>query len=212
MATKIINVLKDDKFEDILEIFTETPANEVIFVLPRKSPILNKEDHFALVAEVAEEQGKTVLLLASNPETNTLALKYNFGVLVNEKPSHKTKVGPKSEPVDAESESEKPETDNVQEVANDKTNDEEGDELEESGKIEEAEATEEDTVQELSSYDNDLPQIELAVATKKTSKMMSDIVLPPSAEDEESVSVKITPPNETSFEIGVRKEIGRAHV
>ncbi|MDP3697248.1 MAG: hypothetical protein Q8R55_04455 [Candidatus Taylorbacteria bacterium] len=207
-STKIINILKNDRFEDVLEIFKNTPANEVIFVLPRKSQILNKEDHFAIVAEAAEEQGKTVLLLASDPETNALALKYNFGVLVNEKVSSKPKAKPKPkpEPVYVEPEPEALAGDDVQKMTGEVDNDEID------GEIEEAEATEEDPIQELSSYDNDLPQIEFAVATKKPSKTMSDIVVPPSPEDEESVSVKVAPKKETSFEIGVRKETAPANI
>lgn len=210
MSTKIINILKNDRFEDVFEIFRNTSAEEVIFVLPRKSKILNNDDHFALVSEAAEEQGKTVLLLASSPEINALAIRYNIGVLVNERSASRSKPKSEFEPVDTELEPEALETDDVQEVVDDETDNEksvdEGDDNE-SEEIDETEEIEEDPVRELSSYENenDSPQAELT-AVKKPSKRMSDIVLPPSSEDEESVSVKVTPKKESSFEIGIKKE------
>src|SRR3989344_4482905 len=76
MATKIINVLKDDNFENVLRIFQETPANEVIFVLPKKHEALSNDDHFYILSEAATEQGKNVMVLA---------LKYNLGVLTSAK-------------------------------------------------------------------------------------------------------------------------------
>ena len=213
MPTKIINVLKDDKFEDILEIFTETSAKEVIFVLPRKSQILNNEDHFAIVAEAAEKQDKTVLLLASSPEINALALRYNVGVLVNEKSASRPK--PKSEftPVEAEPEPETPRSDDVQEAAEDEYDTNTAEKVGESEEPQENNDDEDEgLVQESSGdgYDNDTPQVELAVA-RKPSKRMSDIVLPPS-EDEESVNVRVTPKNEPPFEIGLRKGTEPANI
>src|SRR3989344_5788212 len=89
-GTKIINVLKDDRFEDILGLFQASPAQEVIFVLPLKSKFLNEEAHFTVLAAAAEEQDKNILILSSNPDITELALKYNFGVLSNGKNSKKT--------------------------------------------------------------------------------------------------------------------------
>src|SRR3989344_5755241 len=84
-GTKIINVLRDDDFENILELFNNASADEVIFVLPKRHLALSEEDHFALLSEASQEQGRGVLILTSNPDINELALQYNFGVLTNEK-------------------------------------------------------------------------------------------------------------------------------
>src|SRR3989338_11213786 len=72
-STKIINVLKDDKFEEILDLFKNTQAKEVIFVLPKTSKAFKNE---------ANKSNKKVSLLCSNPDTNKLANKYNFDVLL----------------------------------------------------------------------------------------------------------------------------------
>ena len=85
MPTKIINILQDDNFENILRIFQETPANEVIFVLPRKHQALSNDDHFYILSEAASEQGKNVMILTSNSDVSDLALKYNIGVLTSAK-------------------------------------------------------------------------------------------------------------------------------
>ncbi len=82
-ATKIINVLKDDSFEEIFDIFSDASAKEVIFVLPKKSKALQREDDFRALSEGALKQGKSVSLLCSNPNVNQLAQKYNFDVLLD---------------------------------------------------------------------------------------------------------------------------------
>lgn len=81
-STKIINVLKDDKFEEILDLFKETSAEEVIFVLPRRSKAFTHEEHFIILASEASKTGKKISLLCSNPDINKLARKYKFDVLM----------------------------------------------------------------------------------------------------------------------------------
>src|SRR2546425_3549259 len=82
-STKIINVLRDDRFDDILDIFRKTSAEEVIFVLPKKSRAFSKEESFSALAEESQELGKAVLILSENPEINAIATNYNFGILAN---------------------------------------------------------------------------------------------------------------------------------
>lgn len=81
-STKIINVLKDDKFEEILDLFRNTSAKEVIFVLPKTSRAFKNEDHFVILENEAQKIDKKVSLLCSNIETNKLAKKYQFDVLL----------------------------------------------------------------------------------------------------------------------------------
>lgn len=80
-ATKIINVLKDDSLEEILDIVKNTDASEVVFVLPKKTRAFKSEGHFVVLADEARDSGKSISFLCSNPEVNELAKKYNFDVL-----------------------------------------------------------------------------------------------------------------------------------
>src|SRR3989338_6731605 len=85
MSTKIINVLRDDKLEDILDIFKATSAEEVVLVLPKKTRAFFGEDSFATLASESEELGKTILVLSESPEINSFAEKYNFAILASQK-------------------------------------------------------------------------------------------------------------------------------
>ena len=86
-STKIINVLKDDSFPEILDLFKSTPAEEVIFVLPKSAKAFKKEDHFASLKDEAKSLGKSVSFLCSSPELNDLAKKYKFDVLLARSPA-----------------------------------------------------------------------------------------------------------------------------
>src|SRR3989344_5615992 len=81
-STKIINVLKDDKFEEILDLFRNASAKEVIFVLPKTSKAFKNEEHFIILENEAGKSDKKVSLLCSNSDTNKLAKKYKFDVLL----------------------------------------------------------------------------------------------------------------------------------
>jgi len=80
-ATKIINVLKDDKFDELLDIVKETDASEVVFVLPKQARAFKLEGHFVVLADEAKDSNKSISFLCSNPEINELAKKYKFDVL-----------------------------------------------------------------------------------------------------------------------------------
>lgn len=96
--TKIINVLKDDSFSEILNIFKTTTAEEVVFVLPKKSKALSKQEHFATLASEAEVDGKRISLLTSNPQVTAMARAYHFDLLSGE--TSRTRVE-RVRPVDA---------------------------------------------------------------------------------------------------------------
>ena len=85
-STKIINVLKDDSFQEILDLFKATPAEEVIFVLPKSARAFKKEEHFASLHNESKNLGKSVSFLCSSPELNDLAKKYKFDVLLARSP------------------------------------------------------------------------------------------------------------------------------
>ena len=65
-----------------MDLFRETPAKEVIFVLPKTSRAFKNEEHFIILDNEAEKQDKKVSILCSNPDTNKLAKKYKFDVLL----------------------------------------------------------------------------------------------------------------------------------
>jgi hypothetical protein len=81
-STKIINVLKDDSFAEILTLFKAAPAEEVIFVLPKRCKAFQKDDHFSALRAECKSLGKSVSFLCSNPEVNDIAKKYRFDVLL----------------------------------------------------------------------------------------------------------------------------------
>ncbi len=81
MGVKIINVLKDDSFNDILELFRQAPAGEVILVLPRVCKLFRKEDHFAAFAAEATQGNKTISVLTANPDIAHSARTFGFAVI-----------------------------------------------------------------------------------------------------------------------------------
>lgn len=79
--TKIINVLKTDDFEDIFELFKETAAREVIFVLPKGSRLAAAEVNFETLGREAQNSGKMISLLTSDPKAQELAKQFGFELL-----------------------------------------------------------------------------------------------------------------------------------
>lgn len=80
-STKIINVLKDDQFEDILDAFQKTDAEEVIFIFPKNTKISKKEAHFASLAKEAKENEKQVTVMTADQNIEKYAKKYSFRFL-----------------------------------------------------------------------------------------------------------------------------------
>lgn len=87
IVVKIINVLKDDSFEEILELFRQAPEGEVFLVLPKNGKLFRHEDHFAVFASEAGQGRKTVSILTPNQDTATFARKFGFTVVASKKPS-----------------------------------------------------------------------------------------------------------------------------
>lgn len=83
MSVKIINIFKEDTFNDILELFRKATASEVILVLPRVGKIFRTEDHFAALAAEAKQAGKSVSVLSANPESAIMARKFGFAVMAS---------------------------------------------------------------------------------------------------------------------------------
>ncbi|MEK7124879.1 MAG: hypothetical protein AAB864_00540 [Patescibacteria group bacterium] len=80
-STKIINVSRDDRFDEVLEAFRRASAEEVIFVLPKNAKAFNREANLATLRDLSEEQGKKVSLLCPNPRVVALGNAYGFSIL-----------------------------------------------------------------------------------------------------------------------------------
>ena len=65
-----------------MDLFKNASAKEVIFVLPKTSSAFKNEEHFIILENEAGKSGKKISLLCSNPDTNKLAKKYQFDVLL----------------------------------------------------------------------------------------------------------------------------------
>lgn len=103
MGVKIINILKDDSFQDILALFRQAPAGEVILVLPRVGKLFKQKDHFAAFASEASQGKKTVSVLTSNPQIAETARTFGFTVMAStpSKPKSKSKKEAHEEIVEA---------------------------------------------------------------------------------------------------------------
>ncbi len=88
---KIINILKDDSFPDILELFRATDAQEVIFVLPKNSKVFRSEDHFAAFAAEAGTGEKAISILCNTPQAAAWARQYGFTVMSSSVPTRAPK-------------------------------------------------------------------------------------------------------------------------
>ena len=103
-ATKIINVLKDDKFEELLDIVKGTDASEVVFVLPKKARAFRSEAQFAALEKEIKKGDRSVAFLCSDLEVNELAKRYNFDVLSTKTEKPKNKKLPIDDDMDEEDE------------------------------------------------------------------------------------------------------------
>ncbi len=80
-STKIINVVKDDSFDEIFDLLKNSTAEEVIFILPKKAKAFTSDEQFEQMKTAAQEQEKRISIMSSNPETISLARQYGFEVL-----------------------------------------------------------------------------------------------------------------------------------
>jgi len=224
-GTKIINVLRDDKFEDILRLFQDSSAQEVIFVIPQKSKFLNEEGHFTVLAAAAEEHDKNILILSSSPYITELAPKYKFSVLSsnkNDKKTPKAKVAVQSALADEEDEADIAEEQQAEDAINTENAGDfditpENDEPVAEpiyGRGREAEAdvgnfvTQEmkDTSEAAEDIDSDIPPEEdyQIVTAARINRTLDDIVKPP---EEDQVNVRISRRTEKPLRVEVKKSI-----
>lgn len=85
-STKIINVVKDDTFDEILGLFNATPAAEVVLILPKKTKAFSKQAHFADLSAAARQNGKRLSILCSSPQLTAMARAYQFDIMSGSEP------------------------------------------------------------------------------------------------------------------------------
>lgn len=160
---KIINVLKDDSFEEIHGEFKKAEAQEVIFILPKSSGVASHEQNFATLAETAQAQEKIVTLMTADPQAGQWAEKYNFKLLSSPGGSSSDDYNDKEEEELEEDEDFVP--DKIQD-----TKEEYPEENEEEEETDEEVDTEEDSSAELQAQwtdiDSEEPLAELAMAKR----------------------------------------------
>ncbi len=94
-STKIINILKNDNFEDVFDEFKKAEAEEVIFILPKNSKIAKKESHFVSLAGEAQLSQKKLTIMTADESVKNHAQKYGFKLL--DDPSDKDEEEKKGE-------------------------------------------------------------------------------------------------------------------
>lgn len=88
-STKIINVQKSDEFEDVLEAFQNTSAEDVIFIFPKGSKFAKNRSHLEAIKTEADQAGKVVSIMTSDPIIANFASDYGLELLAS--PSTKTR-------------------------------------------------------------------------------------------------------------------------
>src|SRR3989338_3400821 len=207
-STKIINVMKDDKFEEILDIFKNTQAKEVIFVLPKKNNALKDEEHFIILSNEAQKADKTVSLLCSNPEINALGKRYDFDILMP-KPSSSSSNKSPNKPImlvnQIEPDEQRDEEDNdifEKEEKDENKLEQDGDEKEDD---EEKKKNEDENLSPAVSRENrtsDDFDIITTSAPFKTNRSLSEII---KSKDEDKINIKIVQRKEQERGININK-------
>ncbi|MEK7600631.1 MAG: hypothetical protein AAB463_01550 [Patescibacteria group bacterium] len=82
-GTKIIHVLKDDTFDELLGIVQGTPASEVVFILPKRSKAFSQIEDFATLASEALANEKRITFMTPNSDVAALARDHAFEVVLN---------------------------------------------------------------------------------------------------------------------------------
>ncbi len=86
LTTKIINVLKNDTFDDVFETFTTTEAQEVILIFPKGSKVGRNDENFTQLAEAAATADKHISIMTSDPVIAQLASNSGMALLEQRSP------------------------------------------------------------------------------------------------------------------------------
>ncbi len=83
-ATKIINVSKNDTFDEVFDLFKNTEAEEVIFIFPKGSKFAKQEQYFEAISAETESSGKQVSIMTSDSAIIDFASRNGLAVLQKE--------------------------------------------------------------------------------------------------------------------------------
>ena len=81
--TKIINIQKDDAFEEVFNEFERAEASEVIFIMPKSSKFARREEHFAALADAAASTERTITIMTADEAVHNYARKFGFKLLAS---------------------------------------------------------------------------------------------------------------------------------
>lgn len=90
-TTKIINVLRNDTFEDVFNSFLDTQAKEVIFIMPRGSRLIRNSKYFEMIKDEAETNGKLISIMTSDPIISEYAENLGINLLNKDQGRSKSK-------------------------------------------------------------------------------------------------------------------------
>lgn len=93
-ATKIINVSRDDSFDEIQALFSSASAGEIIFILPKRAKAFSKEAHFSRIAAIARSTGKKIALMTSSPQVIAMGRVYKFDIIAGDQSKKQVAVQP----------------------------------------------------------------------------------------------------------------------
>ncbi len=92
--TKIINVLKNDDLADVMDVFENSDAQEVIFIFPRGSKFSKNGDYFDTLNDHAVAAAKKISIMTSDPVVIRCASNLGMNILegANNPTPHPAKV------------------------------------------------------------------------------------------------------------------------
>lgn len=120
MATKIINVQRNDTFEEVFDVFKNASADEIIFIFPRGSRFGRDNGYFETIKKEASVTGKLISIMTTDPLVTKLAETYGFSLLQSPVRRARPRPAPRqpSEPeLETSAQTSEPEPAPAQEVA-----------------------------------------------------------------------------------------------
>ncbi len=86
-STKIINVLKNDSFEDVFSYFKNIEAEDVIFIFPKGSRFAKQEQYLEAIKREADVSGKRISVMTRDPVIIRLATDHGMDILESNEPT-----------------------------------------------------------------------------------------------------------------------------
>ncbi|MEX2052854.1 MAG: hypothetical protein WD898_01345 [Candidatus Paceibacterota bacterium] len=210
-STKIINVLKNDSFDDVFDYFKNLEAEDVIFIFPRGSRFAKQEQHFEALKREASSSGKRISIMTSDPAVISLAAVNDMDILESNEPARRSSPAEKTidekTPVEIRAEIEEEETETPEEVEDSILPDEE----QVQPQAEAAMFEEEDSYNEAA-----LPEVILTAARTRKKQVAEEVgeeyeesdqrVIKDIIRNESESTVKIKEAKEPTFKLDIKSE------